>query len=294
MKKILLLFIIMLNFSVFAQINGSAIEEKSNIQNKIPFELLGVWEGKDRFIFFDSENNLAIAHKMFYGWYTDISASSTLPENFSKTKNDASSQIIQKPIIKCSKLTENSLVFELEVQFSKNHKNLIPLCIIDDKIYLDFLYKTEIINENNDFSGFYQGVNAKNTIGISEEIDKQNVQCFYIDDSVIYNLHFWKTDMDYEKSASVTFNDSEKIFKIQKHIKSAENIYTCATGKRKRIRNVEKFTTFPDNLISNKEKTVISTKSEDFRKILDLTTVEEFIEFVNQQNLKIHKMKKYY
>lgn len=281
-KKILLFVVLIFSFNAFSQ------------NQKIPNELKGIWEGDDRFIFF-GEEDFALAHKIFYGWYTDISALNPIPEDFSKEKNDASSQKILTPEINFSQIEENIPAWEMTIFFDKKTKSVIPLCIIENQIFLDFYIKSQ--NEQNqnkkneNLYGFFKGVNTKNTIGLSKNPEKQNISCFYITDSAFYNLHFWQTDMPFTNEKAV-FNDKENIFEIEKHIKSAGLIYTCTTGKRKNIRNVEKFTQIPEKLISNEQKNLFSLENAKYKKLSSSTNIDDFLNLVKEQNQKIHPIPK--
>ena len=98
--------------------------------------------------------------------------------------------------------------------------------------------------------------------------------------------------MEYQKDALATFNDSKEIFKIKKHIQSCGKTYTCATGKRARIRNVEKFTQIPNDFAVNSQKGIIPIGKPVYEKEENPANIDELIQIVKEANKKRHPLPK--
>ena len=154
----------------------------------IPEQLLGIWEGKDRYVFFEQQpenenpdffNNftpknypqLVIILKEYYGWYLDRAAE---PEAFAqkeiRTRNAATHKTaeyinfdirkynpttsfdIENKSGKTTKteLNDNDDSFELVIEYSHHHKNYIPVAIIENQLYTDF-YKKVPQQEKQEF-----------------------------------------------------------------------------------------------------------------------------------------------
>ncbi|MBR2106543.1 MAG: hypothetical protein IJ937_04685, partial [Treponema sp.] len=65
MKKILCIFLLIF-FSLF-----------SVFSSELPEQILGIWEGQDRYVFFENVENpenlnkIIVVFKTYYGWYLD-------------------------------------------------------------------------------------------------------------------------------------------------------------------------------------------------------------------------------
>ena len=56
-----------------------------------------------------------------------------------------------------------------------------------------------------------------------------------------YHLRYWRTDMEYQPDALVSFTPlSGKTYEIKKHLIAGDELYTSATGRRKEVRNMNK------------------------------------------------------
>lgn len=247
----------------------------------IPSSLKGIWQGNDRIIFLGGEDEISIILKEFYGWYYDRAVE---PESFSKIKsrsrNSASSKNAQDYKVSFLPIPNTENTWEMTITIDKKTKNIIPIALINDEIYLDFFIKTF---DEDDIYGFWQGINNADSIRISERKNNENITSWYISENGIYKLRFWKTLMNNENEDAI-FSDGENIFSIQKHIFTSDCNYTCVSGKGKNIRNVEKFQKFPfDAKFDDKKKIMILGKPY-LTKIKDADSKETLIDIVTQAN----------
>ena len=63
----------------------------------LPEKLTGIWEAKDRYVFFEQndkdESELVVVLKTYYGWYLDRAAEpSDFAEKESRTRNSATTR----------------------------------------------------------------------------------------------------------------------------------------------------------------------------------------------------------
>lgn len=237
-------------------------------------------------MFFGAENQLSIILKLYYGWYYD-SAASNEKQPFVR-KNAASSAQPQEIHVEFAQLAKQIPAYEITVFYDKKTQTKIPVAVIDDKLYLDFMIRadeTESENEPQDrtatingsetaerripesdddvkdtasYNGFWQGVNSKDTLRISPEKSKSGIFSWYITDEAAYRLTFWQTDMAYDSGAQAFFSDGDTVFSIKKFIFSGGETYTCATGRRTVIRNIEKFPAYPAEITADSTGNIIA------------------------------------
>ncbi|QTQ16337.1 hypothetical protein [Treponema parvum] len=226
---------------------------------QIPALLSGIWEGKDRFVYFasieDSKNSsyAAVMLKTLYGWYYDRAAE---PEKFSENKRDLNSvtaldaeSVLAEFSDTCRAEAEfrtvsedeNSGVWEVRLTYADRSFADVPVAVIDGKLYLNFWIRDKSVNlsEDNLFYGYWKGAGRASGITASEPFISRELTSFYIVDDSVYHIRYWQTDMEYSPLAA-SFSDGEKTFYVAKHIASASKIYTCVSGRSVRIRNVER------------------------------------------------------
>ena len=247
-----------------------------SIHSEIPSELKGIWEGSDRILFIEDENRFSVIMKTFYGWYYDAV---NLPENekdFKKERNDSTPATPQHITVSAEKIYESLPVYELTVNFDEKTKKIIPLCISDDSIYLDFL-----CNEND--SNLWLGFNTSENIRISPMKEKSEIFSWYIEGSSFYRLRFWKTDMSYNSDEKASFTDGENTYTVSKYIYSAGCTYTSASGRGKRIRNVEKFSSMPQGYTLDENKRILLKGTPSFNRS-NIKSKEELIKIIQEAN----------
>ena len=231
-----------------------------NVNTQTPTELYGIWKGDDRYIFFGTEGQVSVILKEYYGWYYDRAAE---PEEDADTKhrnvNAASSPEAQHITAEYSRLQDDLNAWEISISYDKKNISIIPAAVLDGKLYLNFLIRTKDDldkikmqtdsvpgSENSKAENIYwQGINSADSIRIFERENKENINSWYITENAVYKLRFWQTDMDYDEYAAASFTDGDNVFTLKKHIKSAGQTYTSASGRGKIIRNVEKYRSLP-------------------------------------------------
>lgn len=275
MKKLFLLFAILFSFCiVFAE---------------IPEELKGIWSGNDRMIFLGGENEISIILKEYYGWYYDRAVE---PERFNeiqkRNRNIATKKNGYAYSVNFVRIAENVPAWEMEISINEKNKSIIPIALVDGKIFLDFLLKIPYYNQNfenneNQLLGYWQGLNCANSIRICGREKAENIISWYITENGAYHLRFWNTKMPNEYTKAV-FSDNNTLYTINKHIFSAGENYTCVSGRGTNIRNVEKYPVFPHEYKINENGTLLALGKEYLSKVEGNYSAEELLEIVKQAN----------
>lgn len=275
MKKLFLLFAILFSFCiVFAE---------------IPEELKGIWSGNDRMIFLGGENEISIILKEYYGWYYDRAVE---PERFNeiqkRNRNIATKKNGYAYSVNFVRIAKNVPAWEMEISINEKNKSIIPIALVDGKIFLDFLLKIPYYNQNfenneNQLLGYWQGLNCANSIRICGREKAENIISWYITENGAYHLRFWNTKMPNEDTKAV-FSDNNTLYTINKHIFSAGENYTCVSGRGTNIRNVEKYPVFPHEYKINENGTLLALGKEYLSKVEGNYSAEELLEIVKQAN----------
>jgi hypothetical protein len=239
----------------------------------IPPLLQGIWQGKDRYVFFtgaSTENNdtsvpqpddMAVVLKTYYGWFYDRAAE---PESYgadstrflctATTKEAEHITVTYEPLQTRSiqydtsgnVIPYDSGVWELVIQYGKKARNVtrIPVAVIGNNLYLDFIIRgrtsdTSVSPSGNPLFGYWQGVSRQKGIRICPQPLCENIFSYYVVDGAVYSLRYWLTTMEYT-DALAAFTDGSNTFHVAKHIVSDGNVFTCVTGRSLQIRNIEK------------------------------------------------------
>ena len=277
MRKIKAFFFILFIFSFCL----SAIE--------IPDSLYGIWEGKDRFVFFEKNESsqdaqIVVLLKTFYGWYYDRAAEPLeYAEKEKRTRNDATARKSEQvyfdlnTISKASETIQNA--YELNLKYSRFQNSIIPFVILDDNIFLNFYLQDD--SDRN----FYRGNAVSEGIKISQQKVPQNIGAFYINQDKIFNIRYWFSDMDYaDEKVTLSFDDNQ--YFVDKHLYSCGNNYSCVSGRSKKIRNVVAPSEYKeDDFIFNSDKSIMILDKEPYlTKLADKKTFEDFIALVKEGN----------
>lgn len=212
----------------------------------IPDDLFGIWESKDRYIFIEkndteNDNQIVIYLKTYYGWYVDRTVEpKEYNEKVKRNRNNSTPKNAEqvyfeiKPInqTKDFAVSDDSVAFEIHLIYSKNEIQKIPVVIINQNIYLDFYI------QDSDDKSFYRGNAVSHGIKVSSWKIPENISCLYFFNDNFFDIRYWLTDMDYEKS-QVSLDFDNQTFFVDKHIFSSGNNYSCVTGRSKKIRNVQ-------------------------------------------------------
>ena len=285
MKKIFYTIIFSLFFSnlIFSQ-------DSISLETLIPETIRGLWEADDRYIYFEEPDSICIILKEYYSWYLDRVVE---PENYSeilkRTRNLATQE---KPLIyTCAFIPYEGISNAWELTFFEEGKiiQIIPVAHNNDELYLNFLVKIqreEQENETKEIYGYWQGINSSKSIRISPRNNVENIYSWFITEDGIYKLRFWQTNMSFDTEATAEFTDGDNIFSVNKHIKSANQIYTCASGRSSRIRNVEKFYTFNKNYKVDENYSLMFIEEPYLRKKEEVKNIQDLMEIVKLQNSK--------
>lgn len=281
-KSIIFLCLILLITKVFAE--------------TIPSKLLGIWESKDRYIFFEQNDELepeiVIVLKEYYGWYLDRAAE---PADYSK--KEARSRSIPTPRnaehirIKNiqTKESDNSLYGALDLAYSNWQKNTIPFFLLEDSIYLKYfeLDERELTDEDTEplLYKFYRGIAPSKGFMISPQNLPKDITGYIIDGEKLYDVRYWQTDMDYSTDY-ITFSYNDDSYLIPKHLRSCETNYSCVSGRSKKVRNpVKAFEYKSENYIFNDDEKVFTYKEEPYlKRLAGRDTFEALMKIVKEAN----------
>lgn len=274
----------------------------------LPDELAGIWEGKDRFVFFEQEEGdenpkIVIILKEYYGWFYDRAAESPeKSQEYTRNRNIPTPRTAENITFSFSEISKAKVsdVWELNLNYSKYEKNLVPVCVIDGKMYLDFLVKDlpELLQnddavaftasgvvDENPYNGFWRGNVASEGIKVASQVEKENIPGFYIQGDKLYDIRYWKSGMDFTDEKVLAEYDEDSFY-VDKHLFSAGNVYSCTKGRRTYIRNMQpSFEFHPENYVFNSEKTVLARDKEPYLvRLADKSTFEDLITIIKEAN----------
>lgn len=270
-------------------------------QNKIPEQLYGLWEGKDRYVFIEEnpdpekEPQIVEVLKLYYGWYYDRAAESKeISEEFVKARNNGTSREAQHIVMEVNdiagSITEDN-AWEITLNYSKKDKAIIPVAVYDDKMYLNFFIKNLTYDEDGNpiitSNGVWRGNCFTEGLKISMQKIDRNIGAYIVQGNKYYDVRYWISDMDFSNENAIVEYQDESYY-VPRHIFSAGNVYSCVTGRRLRVRNVQPSFAFnEDDYYFNEDKTLMIPKTEEYLvRIADKQTIEDVIQIVNTQNSK--------
>ena len=270
----------------------------------LPTKLLGIWEAKDRYVFFEQndeeEPEIVVVLKTYYGWYLNRAAEpADYNEKEPRVRNTANARNAEHIYIQNinTKETANSLYGSLDLAYSTWQKNSIPFFILDNQLYLSYFEKDireEEIQERVESSepqeplpawNFYRGVAPSQGFMISQQYLPENITGYIIDGNKLYDVRYWRTDMDYSTDY-ITFTYKDDTYQIPKHLRSCETNYSCVSGRSKKVRNtVRPFEYKAENFIFNDDASVFTKNEEPYLKqLVDRNTFEELIKIIKEAN----------
>lgn len=260
----------------------------SIFSQQIPEELHGIWDGKDRYVFFDAIDNendeIIVCLKEYYGWYIDRTAEPEKYKNNPDRKRNAGTTKDAIPIeVSLNKilLQKNDVIcFELKMVYSNHQINYVPLCLYKNNLYSNFYYQSD---ENKNV---YLGNAVSKGILVSEQLIPENIGCLFIDNEKIYDIRYWKSDMEYsEEKASFSLN--EMSFEVPKHIVSGNQNYSCVNGRSKKLRNPQLPMNFEKNWFFTEDNSVLIKDSEPYLTLIaDKNDFDQLIQLINENNSK--------
>lgn len=263
---------------VFAFINLFATD--------LPDSIYGIWEGKDRFVFFeetqDNQPQIVILLKEYYGWYYDRAVEpAEYAQKEPRSRNSATTRNAEQVYIDILPISKNQNkgCYELQLEYSRNQKNNIPIVILDDNIFLNFY------SQDSEDKNFYRGNLKTDGFKVSQQLIPENLSCLYFSDNKYFDIRYWRSDMDYsDEKVQLNFNSDS--YSVDKHIFSGGYNYSCVSGRSKKIRNVVPPSVFDINdYITNDSKTILVTDKEPYlTKLADKKTFEDLMQIVKQGN----------
>lgn len=233
------------------------------IYDEVPPLLDGIWQGSDRLLLFSRSeyNEYACVLRTFYQWYDDRAAESARYEQLStRDRNDTTvtpaEHITVRYITLCENQSGTAGAYELVVTYpNKKDDVYIPVAVIDDKLYLDFMLRGSALvtdfdtfiplperteeGERSELDGYWRSFSCASGITISPPFMADELTSYYINGSAVYQIRYWLSEMDYSYEQA-GFSDGEEKFAVDKYLRAAGNVYTCTTGKRSQIRNINK------------------------------------------------------
>ncbi len=269
----------------------------------LPTKLFGIWESKDRYVFFEQndedEPQLVVVLKEYYGWYYDRATEpASYNEKESRTRNIPTPRNAEHIYIQNidTKETENSLYGALDLKYSNWQKNTIPFFMLEDSIYLKYfvLDEREVSEENGSLMTsenqnvsykFYRGIAPSKGFMISPQSLPKNITGLIIDGEKLYDVRYWQTDMDYSTDY-ITFEYKNDSYTIPKHLRSCETNYSCVSGRSKKVRNaVKPFEYKSEDYIFNDNQKVFTKNEEPYlKRLANNSTFEDLMKLVKDAN----------
>jgi len=285
------------------------------LSENVPSLLQGIWQGADRLVMFSNQNEFALVLRVFYQWYNDRAAE---PASFTEVKSRDRNNTTKSPAediqIQYITIVENPSrtagVYELSIKYP--HEKLpvlVPVCIIDGKMYMDFLIKdsAEVTDlrlssesatsnqvEKSNSNGFYRAASNANGITISQPIfDKEVLSYFMGDEGEVYRIRYWLSEMDYSY-AKASFSDGDKVFSVDKYLRIGSNVYQCTTGRSTKIRNIQKSTKFEKNATYDSDGGIVAFGEPYLMKVpegherAEVISSTAFLNIIEENNKRRH------
>ena len=256
---------------------------------ELPQSLYGIWEGKDRYVFFekpqtDENPYLVVLLKEYYGWYLDRAAE---PESYAQKEarsvNAATHRTAEHVSVNFDEISKaenlSDRAGELILNFSRWQQNRIALALVDDKIYFNFYI------QDNDDKNFYRGNASSDGIKISSQAEDKNISALYITENEVYDIRYWLSEMDYSEEKALVTSD---IF-VDKHLYSCGNNYSCTNGRSNKIRNLPAPKAFneTDYIFSSDKKILVSKEEPYLIHLADQQTFEDLMQIVKAANSRV-------
>ncbi len=269
----------------------------------LPSKLLGIWEAKDRYVFFeqndDNEPELVVLLKEYYGWYLDRAAEPvSYAEKDTRIRNIPTPRNAEHIYIRNidTKESSKSLYGALDLYYSRWQKNTIPFFMLDDSIYLKYFVLDEGLKseetgsietaDNQKISyKFYRGIAPTKGFMISPQPLPKDITGYIIDGDKLYDVRYWQTDMDYSTDY-ITYEYKDDSYTIPKHLRSCETNYSCVSGCSKKVRNsVKPFEYKSEDYIFNDNQKVFTNNEEPYlKRLADHSTFEDLMKLVKDAN----------
>jgi hypothetical protein len=258
----------------------------------IPENLEGIWEGKDRFVFFenaaDDENpQFVIVLKEYYDWYYDRAAEpADYSEKEPRTRNAATHKDPEVIPFTLNQIENILDAYQLTVTYSKHFSNTTTFVIIDDRIFINMYTKySEIESELNKDITLYRGYQHSDGFVLNSQPVDENIGLLAFYNDKFYDVRYWQTDMDYE-ATTVTFKYKDDTFLVPKHLFAEGTNYSSVNGRSKKVRNTQPaFLIKNQKLLYNKDKSVLILNDEPYlTKLTDKKTLQDLFQIIKDAN----------
>ncbi len=258
--------------------------------------------------------DFSVVLRVFYAWYDDRAAEdSSFREIKTRDRNDAEARTPEDISVRCRTLFENESknagVYELELIYpsavyssgkvARKESLFVPIAVIDGKIYLDFLVNPDVESENGvvrvvkstSNAGYWGCASNADGITISPPRFKKEVHSYYVlknedgsGNDAVYRLRYWKSGMDYDPNAVATFTDGNKTFEVPKFLKIGAHLYQCTTGRGTKIRNIEKTTSMPSEVVYDSDFSICAFGKPYLVRVPNGETKEDLLAIVTENN----------
>lgn len=262
----------------------------------VPAALEGIWQGKDRLALFSNGSDVyTCVLRVFYQWYDDRAAESeSYAQISSRARNDATARYPENIELEFRTIAENSSrtdgAYELKVKYPGLKDYVyIPLAVIDGNIYMRFFVRQNFYDESgNAIDGryFLADYGTASGLTISPPVIKDELLCYYIDGSSVYHIRYWLSSME-QTDEQAEFSDGDALYYVPKYIQVSGNLYTCATGRSRKIRNIQKSSSLPYNFVSDTEGLIYAPPDPYLAYIPGSGSVEELLKKVDEDNSRL-------
>ena len=281
----------------------------SVFSREIPEPLQGIWEGKDRFYFFENTSDdknpeFVLVLKEYYGWYYDRAAEpASYNEIEARTPNAATHK---DPEIIPYTITQLDAAYQITINHSTHHHDITTFAIVDDKIYLNPYTlvdagpstgsgTTDIGSGTTDLSLRVERSNQRlyrryqHSLGflMYEQATDQNISLLILDGDKYYDVRYWLTDMDYSEGL-VSFKYHDDSYMVPKHLFADGQNYSCVSGRSKKVRNtMPPFELDKTNFFFNDDQSVLITETTPYlTKVKDAATIQALLKIVKEANAR--------
>ena len=201
---------------------SDAAQPRSDVERS---SLGGIWENPERIILFrendngDNDNN--------------DGTGKTGTDNTGGSKGAFSAHIVLKPFYR---------YYYDGIYEPHSDTDGMPLAVFDDGLYLRFW---SAVPADDGTGVFWHPETNRNEFTIDSVPVQTELKAYYTDDSDVYEIRYWRTKADYADEKAELETD-DKIISVDKYIAIGDTVYTCAVGRRIRIRNPQKLSSLPN------------------------------------------------
>ena len=198
---------------------ADAAQPRSDVERS---SLEGIWENSERIILFRENDN-----------GDNDGTGKTGADNTGGSKGAFSAHIVLKPFYR---------YYYDGIYEPHSDTDGMPLAVFDDGLYLRFW---SAVPADDGTGVFWRPETNRNEFTIDSVPVQTELKAYYTDDSDVYEIRYWRTKADYAAEKAELETDN-KIISVDKYIAIGDTIYTCAVGRRIRIRNPQKLTSLPN------------------------------------------------